>query len=702
MVQEEKPYMVSLSPPCIKLLTRQDVNPRHGTPEWEKELTKEIDLFKFALRIAALQHKGGRYFVVEQPPTSQSWDLPQTRNLLQQPCVEYTDIHMCAYGMRAATKCGEDMPVMKPTRLMSNCPAILEGMTRRCRGEHAHTHEEAGTTIQCQRRRVHNKRGNVHGPDIAYPRQFCQQFAKSVSAQWQYDNSSVLNVESDDGHETDELEWRHYVDDRTGKPLRQEDVLRARRKEVKTLEQMGVYVKVPRHEATARGHKVIGTRWLDVDKSDDGVQSDVRSRYVAKEFATKAKDDIFAATPLLEAVKAIISLLCSSLDGRCPTDRVMVMDVKRAFLHAPVGRETYVELPEEAKENPAEDLVGRLVKAIYGTRDAPLRWQLHVGNVLAEMGFKKGTAQPCALTKDRRGLRVLYHVDDFLVTGAPGQLAWFRKEILKRFESTSAILGPDAGQVREIKFLNRVIRWCSTGITYEADPRHVRTLLSDLGLKQCAAVHTPGVKEEKAEQEKGTTDNDLPKERQTLLRRLIALLNYTSQDRPDLGYAVKECARRMSSPCRETERWVRRIAKYVQKYSRCVIHYRWEARPRVLSVYTDSDWAGCRRTRRSTSGGVVMLGSHVIKHWSKTQNCVALSSAEAELYAIIKASTECLGMKHIMQELGADVKLEVLTDSAAAKGAIQRSGTGRMKHRPVPTLGTRKGEEWRNKVPKDQ
>ena len=33
-----------------------------------------------------------------------------------------------------------------------------------------------------------------------------------------------------------------------------------------------------------------------------------------------------------------------------------------------------------------------------------------------------------------------------------------------------------------------------------------------------------------------------------------------------------------------------------------------------------------------------------------------------------------------MQELGADVKLEVLTDSAAARGAIQRSGTGRMKH----------------------
>ena len=49
-----------------------------------------------------------------------------------------------------------------------------------------------------------------------------------------------------------------------------------------------------------------------------------------------------------------------------------------------------------------------------------------------------------------------------------------------------------------------------------------------------------------------------------------------------------------------------------------------------LKVFTDSDWAGCLRTRRSTSGGLVMLGWHPLRTWSSAQSVVATSSAEAE------------------------------------------------------------------------
>ena len=53
-------------------------------------------------------------------------------------------------------------------------------------------------------------------------------------------------------------------------------------------------------------------------------------------------------------------------------------------------------------------------------------------------------------------------------------------------------------------------------------------------------------------------------------------------------------------------------------------------------LYTDSDWAGDKETRRSTSGGCLMLGQHVISHWSKSQSNIALSSGEAELNAAVK------------------------------------------------------------------
>eukprot|EP00972_Heterocapsa_arctica_P096119 14180318-Heterocapsa_arctica.AAC.2 len=51
-----------------------------------------------------------------------------------------------------------------------------------------------------------------------------------------------------------------------------------------------------------------------------------------------------------------------------------------------------------------------------------------------------------------------------------------------------------------------------------------------------------------------------------------------------------------------------------------------------MRVYTDSDWAGDKATRRSMSGGCIFHGDHV----------VALSSAEAELYAGTRAATECI------------------------------------------------------------
>ena len=95
---------------------------------------------------------------------------------------------------------------------------------------------------------------------------------------------------------------------------------------------------------------------------------------------------------------------------------------------------------------------------------------------------------------------------------------------------------------------------------------------------------------------------------------------------------------------------------------------------------TDSDWAGCRYTRRSTSGGVAMHGAHYLKHWSKNQGGVALSSAEAELYAQVKGCTEGLGMQTMFGELGVNTGIVSKTDSSAARGVILRQGTGRIKH----------------------
>ena len=103
-------------------------------------------------------------------------------------------------------------------------------------------------------------------------------------------------------------------------------------------------------------------------------------------------------------------------------------------------------------------------------------------------------------------------------------------------------------------------------------------------------------------------------------------------------------------------------------------------------MYTDTDWAGCPRTRKSTSGGCVMLGSHLVKSWSSTQTSVALSSGEAEFNGVVRGSGIGLGYRSLLQDLGQQIPVRVWTDSSAAIGVCSRQGLGKLRHLDTHTL----------------
>ena len=72
----------------------------------------------------------------------------------------------------------------------------------------------------------------------------------------------------------------------------------------------------------------------------------------------------------------------------------------------------------------------------------------------------------------------------------------------------------------------------------------------------------------------------------------------------------------------------------------------------IVTTFTTSDWAGCRRTAKSTSGGIVAMGSHVITNYSRQQQTIAVSSVDAELHAVIAAVTETLGIANLRRDMG--------------------------------------------------
>ena len=75
-----------------------------------------------------------------------------------------------------------------------------------------------------------------------------------------------------------------------------------------------------------------------------------------------------------------------------------------------------------------------------------------------------------------------------------------------------------------------------------------------------------------------------------------------------------------------------------------------------------------------------MFGSHYLKGWSKTQATRALSSAEAELYSVVKTAAETIGIVSIFQDFNTIVKGCVLCDASAALGIVRRKGVGKTRH----------------------
>ena len=65
-------------------------------------------------------------------------------------------------------------------------------------------------------------------------------------------------------------------------------------------------------------------------------------------------------------------------------------------------------------------------------------------------------------------------------------------------------------------------------------------------------------------------------------------------------------------------------------------------------MFTDSDWAGCKETRRSSSAGALMLGRHTLKAYTRKLKVIAKRSAEAELYAAVLGASEAKEVQSMM------------------------------------------------------
>ena len=295
----------------------------------------------------------------------------------------------------------------------------------------------------------------------------------------------------------------------------------------------------------------------------------------------------------------------------------------------------------------------------------------------------QGTACPCIFTHMERGLFCSVHGDDFTTIGPKHQLDAFELELASKYElRKSPRLGPGPEDAKEGVILNRIVRWTEAGLEYEADPRQSEKLIEELGMGGVNAAPTPGMKPLPAQL---AADKPLPEKEHTGFRASAARANYLSADRPECQFAGKEVCRWMAGPTDLSQIALKRLSRFVAGRPRLVYLYPWQEADR-LDCYSDTDWAGCVRTRKSTSGGCLMLGRHVLKTWSATQSTISLSSGEAEYYGVVRAGGVALGQQSLMADMGIKLAIRVWTDSTAAIGICGRQGLGKLRHIDTHTL----------------
>ena len=182
----------------------------------------------------------------------------------------------------------------------------------------------------------------------------------------------------------------------------------------------------------------------------DNAEPDCRARYVACEIATHEDPSFFAATPPLEAKRLLMSQWASERHRDGERLQLHFADAKKAYFNGKPVRSLYLRLPKEM--GMSSNVVGRLLRCCYGTRDAGSIWEAVFADSLCSMGFIQGKASPCTFHHPGWNVSVVVHGDDFTALGTPSKLDLYEKALLSAFDvKLRGRLGEGDADLREIR-----------------------------------------------------------------------------------------------------------------------------------------------------------------------------------------------------------------------------------------------------------
>ena len=523
------------------------------------------------------------------------------------------------------------------------------------------------------------------------------------------EENDALNLDVDEADMSDSIDrlcmpYTSHEPDVPADELANLDAL-ADQVEISRLKGLGILLPVsslPKGEVKRLTTRFVRT-WRDKNINNERRWSR-RSRYVAREFSWLSPDrqDLFSAASS-NITNRLLSLhfyiergsdghfwLIEPMTGSYfdpakenfiasigPMQVMAALDIGDAFLTVDQIQPTVVscELASGVVEEFARG------KVLPGQRDGSLLWYKSLTSFFSEhLQMQPLPLYPCLLKSPDLKCLMLLHVDDILVVCSKEYLEDCLLKALRIKYKVSAEAMQFCGA--SVTFLKRRLLLDSFKMIIYPHPKHFTRLFELVGVKKTWKPKNVPAHSQILE---CFETAELSPDRASTFRSAVGILLYLSCDMVECQWTIRHLAQSMSKPTEKAWIELRHLVQYLLGCMSfgLLMHYRssHESTDLLLKIFTDSDWASNKGTRKSVSACCIMANTCLLHSASRNQGLIALSSAEAETYAGTSGTCDGLFLARRLEFfLETSVIPKLLIDNSACRYILGRSGCGRVRH----------------------
>ena len=327
------------------------------------------------------------------------------------------------------------------------------------------------------------------------------------------------------------------------------------------------------------------------------------------------------------------------------------MDVKTAFLHGELEETIYMKQPEGFEiHNKGSECVCLLKKSLYGLKQSPRQWYKRFDTFVIESGFSRSSYDSCLYFKGLRSKEAIYlllYVDDILLAGPDFNEIQKVKEVLssefdmKDLEAAKKILGIT------------ILRNKSNSIMKLYQAPYLQKVITRFSMENAKEVTVPLRGHFKLSADQcPSTEQEMEDMLSVPYSSAIGSIMYIMIcTRPNLTHSISLLSKYMSNLGKEHWEALKWLLKYIKGTLTEGLIYHSSKEGVKLIGFMDSDYAGDRDKRRSTTAYIFTVCGNCVSWKSQLQSVVALSSTEAEYIAATEATKEAMWIKGLLMEL---------------------------------------------------